>query len=97
MTPEEQEEFLEMKETIKTITETNRQLQNNIDEKIKREKELEEHNQKLFLRITKPVEEEQKDDEEETIIKEHLGDKVFDLLSNKDKENLKIIMNGDDE
>ena len=68
--------------------------------KTKREKELEEHNQKLFLRVTSKVDATDKtkeEDEDVEIMKKHIGEDVYKNLNKKDIENLKIIMNGEDE
>lgn len=69
-----------------------------LNNKTKREKELEEHNQKLFLKITTPQEtkEEKKDKEEQEYI-DFVGEDFYNSLSNKEKEKLKIILEGEDE
>lgn len=66
-----------------------------LNNKTKREKELEEHNQKLFLKITTPQEE--KEDKEEQEYIDFVGEDFYNSLSNKEKEKLKVILEGDDE
>lgn len=70
-----------------------------LNNKTKREKELEEHNQKLFLKITTPQEtkEEKKEDKEEKEYIEFVGEDFYNSLSNKEKEKLKVILEGEDE
>lgn len=93
-----QEQMLTMQEQITTLTNENSTLKTTVSDKEKREKELEEHNQKLFLRVTSKVEPQvQEESEDEKIIKEHIGEKTYNSLSKRDIENFKIIMNGEDE
>lgn len=67
-----------------------------VQKKTQREKELEEHNQKLFLRITSKTET-KKEDVEEKEIKEYVGDKIYNILGKKEKELLDTIIKGEDE
>ena len=99
MTLEEmQEQMLKMQEQLTTLTNENSTLKITVSDKEKREKELEEHNQKLFLRVTSKVEPtEPTEDEDEKLIKEQLGEDVYNCLNKRDIENFKIIMNGEDE
>ena len=69
-----------------------------LNNKTKREKELEEHNQKLFLKITSPQEtKEEKEDKEEQEYIDFVGEDFYNSLSNKEKEKLKVILEGEDE
>jgi hypothetical protein len=73
-------------------------VETELSDKTKRETELLEANQKLFLKVTTKVDETQKEDETiENEFKEYVGEKVYNLLNKKDKEKLNEIMNGDDE
>jgi uncharacterized membrane protein YcgQ (UPF0703/DUF1980 family) len=96
MTLEElQAKVLEMEETQKTIQSENETLKKQVEDKIKREKELEEHNQRLWLKITSKVEDKPTETEDKEV-KEYIGEKVYNELSDKDKEKLSIILKGDD-
>ena len=69
-----------------------------LNNKTKREKELEEHNQKLFLKITTQQEtKEEKEDKEEQEYIDFVGEDFYNSLSNKEKEKLKVILEGEDE
>lgn len=68
-----------------------------LNNKTKREKELEEHNQKLFLKITTPQETKEKEDKEEQDYIAFVGEDFYNSLSNKEKEKLKVILEGEDE
>ena len=98
MTLEElQEQILKLQENQETLNSANAQLQKDLEEKTKRVSELEEHNQKLFLRITTNTIQEEKKDNTEEELKEYLGEKVFEVLSKKDINKAKLIMEGEDE
>lgn len=98
MTSEEmQQAILDLQENQKTITTENETLKKQLEEKQKREKELEEHNQKLFLKITNKVDTTEEKKEDDELIKEHLGEKVYNSLSNKDLERITEILNGEDD
>ena len=74
------------------------QMEIDLQKKTKREKELEEHNQKLFLKITSPQEtKEEKEDKEEQEYIDFVGEDFYNSLSNKEKEKLKVILEGEDE
>ena len=89
-----QEQMLKMQEQLTTLTNENSTLKTTVSDKEKREKELEEHNQKLFLRVTSKVEPQvQEENEDENIMKEYVGEEVYNYLNKRDIENLKIIMN----
>lgn len=64
-------------------------LETELEEKKKREKQLEEHNQKLFLKITGKAEEEKKDEE---TIPDFMDKDTFALLDKNDKNLLKEII-----
>ena len=87
MTLEElQKDLLELKDKYEKLAEDNKSLNAIVEEKTKREKELEEHNQKLFLRITKEVNNTDKEEEKE--IPFCVDDKTYKLLSEKEKDEL---------
>lgn len=60
----------------------------------KRIKDLETANQKLFLKVTKKV---QDDDDQEDIIPSYITKEVYELLTDKEKKLLKEIEEGEDE
>lgn len=75
-------------------------LEQELEEKKLREKQLEEHNQRLFLKITSNVEDdeiEKQEENEENEIKEYIGENVYKILNKKDLNKLYEILNGDDE
>ena len=87
MTLEElQNELIELKEQLETFKTENDTLKNNLTEKEQREKELMEHNQKLFLRVTSKKEEEETEEKEE--IPFCLDEKTYNLLSDREKNEL---------
>jgi len=87
MTLEElQNELIELKEQLETFKTENETLKNNLTEKEQREKELMEHNQKLFLRVTSKKEEEETEEKEE--IPFCLDEKTYNLLSDREKNEL---------
>lgn len=86
MTLEEmQEQMLNLQEQFNTMKAENETLKNTLTEKEQREKELMEHNQKLFLRVTSKKEEEteEKDDIPFCIDKD-----TYNLLSDREKKEL---------
>lgn len=97
MTLEElQAEFLKQKEQLQQLTEDNKKNKLIIEEKTKREKELEEHNQKLFLRVTTPVATKEDIKEDNKDIIDFVGEKLYKELTDKDIDNIKIILEGED-
>ena len=99
MTLEEaQEIILQLKEQMETVQADNQQTKIALEEAQKRQQELQEHNQKLFLRVTSKVntdEEKETDDEKE--ISEYIGQDIFKELNNKEKKLLDEIIKGEDE
>jgi len=81
-----QNELIELKEQLETFKTENDTLKNNLTEKEQREKELMEHNQKLFLRVTSKKEEEETEEKEE--IPFCLDEKTYNLLSDREKNEL---------
>lgn len=89
MTQEEmQEKLLDLQEKFKIMEEENKQLKTQIEEKTNREKELQEYNQKLFLRLSSEVKKEKEEEEVPFMIDE----KLYKLLSDKEKETLKDLI-----
>ena len=66
-------------------------MENELEQKTTREKELMEHNQKLFLKITskKDKEEEKEEDEEIPFV---IDKEMYDKLSEYEKEELKELI-----
>jgi predicted nucleic acid-binding Zn-ribbon protein len=90
MTLEElQAQLLDLQEKTKTLVADNETLKSSIAERDKRVKDLEEHNQKLFLRITTPGQETKEDKEE---IPAFLNKDTFNLLDKHDKALLNTIL-----
>jgi len=86
MTLEElQEQIIKMQEELQTYKTENETLKNKLSEKEEREKELMEHNQKLFLRVTSKKEEETEEKEE---IPFCIDKEIYDLLSDREKKEL---------
>ena len=81
-----QEQIIKMQEQLETFKTENETLKNKLTEKEQREKELMEHNQKLFLRVTSKKEEEETEEEEE--IPFCLDEKTYNLLSDREKNEL---------
>lgn len=91
MTLEEmQKAILDLQEKEKITSEENKNLKTQLEEKGKREKELEEINQKMFLRLTSQVE--NKDDKKEEI-PSFISEDIYKLLDKNDKRLLKEIEN----
>ena len=81
-----QEQIIKMQEQLETFKTENETLKNKLTEKEEREKELMEHNQKLFLRVTSKKEEETEETEEDIPI--CLDEKTYKLLSDREKKEL---------
>lgn len=94
MTFEEmQEQLLQMQEQLDSLKNENENLQNTVNEKTKREQELMEHNQKLFLRVTSKKEEEKEEEE----IPLCVDKKTYDILSDRErKELIELIEEGEE-
>lgn len=94
MTLEElQEQMITMQEQMKTLQEDKTTLETKLQEQIKREQELKELNQKLFLRVTTETKEEQEVKEE---IPSCIDETIFQVLSNKEKQELKELISGEE-
>ena len=78
-----QNELIELKEQLETFKTENETLKNKLAEKEEREKELMEHNQKLFLRVTSKKEEETEEEE----IPFCIDKETYNLLSDREKKN----------
>lgn len=90
MTLEEmQEQMLNLQEQFDTIKAENETLKNSLAEKEQREKELMEHNQKLFLRVTSKKEEET---EEKDDIPFCIDKNTYDLLSDREIKELNDLL-----
>ena len=93
-----QEQLLTLQNELQTVKADKENLNTELKKKEEREKELLEHNQKLFLRVTSKQEEKEeetnKDNEE---LKEFVGEKLYSNLSQKDIDKLNIILEGEDE
>lgn len=89
MTLEEmQQALLDLQESQKLINAENEGLKTQLLEKVQREKELEEHNQKLFLKVTSTI-------EKETIEKEtpsFIDDATFKSLNKNELKLLKDVI-----
>lgn len=98
MTLEElQAEFLKQQEQLKQLTEDNNNYKNIIEEKTNREKELEEYNQQLFLKVANPIQREEKQNEKLDQIKDFIGATLYAQLSDKEIDVIKNILEGEDE
>lgn len=94
MTLEElQEQVIKMQEDMQTLKSENETLKSENEKAIQRQKELEEHNQKLFLRVTNKVEE---IEENEIDIPKFLDKDTYDLLDKFDIETLNNLLEGDE-
>ena len=80
-----QEELLQVKEQLKILTHENENYINQVNDKDNRIKELEEYNQKLFLRATSSIKEEKP---KENFKSKLLGD-YASLLDDEELELLK--------
>lgn len=82
-----QNRILELEEQLQDYENTKVEL----SKREERIKELEEHNQKLFLRATSTLSKDEGKQENNNDLKELLGDYV-NLLDNEEIENLKELM-----
>lgn len=80
-----QEEVLQLKEQLKVLTQDNENYVNQMNDKDNRIKELEEYNQKLFLRATSSIKEEKPQEDFKSKL---LGD-YANLLDDEELELLK--------
>ena len=80
-----QEKVLQLEEQLKTLTQDNENYLNQMNDKDNRIKELEEYNQKLFLRATSSIKEEKPKEEFKSKL---LGD-YANLLDDEELELLK--------
>ena len=80
-----QEKILQLEEQLKSLTQDNENYINQMNEKDNRIKELEEYNQKLFLRATSSIKEEKPKEEFKSKL---LGD-YANLLDDEELELLK--------
>ena len=80
-----QEKVLQLEEQLKSLTQDNENYLNQMNDKDNRIKELEEYNQKLFLRATSSVKEEKPKEEFKSKL---LGD-YASLLDDEELELLK--------
>lgn len=95
MTLEEmQEQMLNLQEQFDTIKAENETLKNSLTEKEQREKELMEHNQKLFLRVTSKKEDETEETEE---IPFCIDKDTYNLLSDREIKELNELIEEDNE
>lgn len=81
-----QEEVLTLKDDLKTLTEDNKVLKQQLEDKDNRVKELEQYNQKLFLRAS--ATQNKQIEEKEEFKSKLLGDYI-NLLNEDDIEILK--------
>ena len=96
MTLEEmQEQIIKMQEEMQTLKSENEMLKSENEKAITRQRELEEHNQKLFLRVTNKIDIEEKEEEEDGIPL-FLDKETYKLLDKFDKEFLNNIMEGEE-
>ena len=80
-----QEKVLQLEEQLKTLTQDNENYLNQMNDKDNRIKELEEYNQKLFLRATSSIKEEKPKEDFKSKL---LGD-YANLLDDDELELLK--------
>lgn len=81
-----QEQIIKLQEQLETFKTENEILKNKLIEKEEREKELMEHNQKLFFRVTSKKEEETEETKEDIPI--CIDEKTYNLLSDREKKEL---------
>lgn len=81
-----QEELLSLKENLSTLMEDNKVLKQQVEDKDNRVKELEQYNQKLFLRASATQKEPNQEKEE---FKSKLLGEYVSLLSDDEIETLK--------
>ena len=95
MTLEEmQEQIIKMQEDMQILKSENETLKSENENALKRQRELEEHNQKLFLRVTNKVD--IKEEEEEEEIPNFLDKETYKLLDKFDIETLNNLIEGDE-
>ena len=85
-----QEKVLQLEEQLKSLTQDNENYLNQMNDKDNRIKELEEYNQKLFLRATSSIKEEKPKEEFKSKL---LGD-YASLLDDEELELLKDLEEG---
>ena len=85
-----QEELLQVKEQLKVLTQENENYINQVNDKDNRIKELEEYNQKLFLRATSSIKEEKpKEDFKSKLLVDYanlLDDEELELLKELEED-----------
>lgn len=67
-------------------------METELEQKTKREKELMEHNQKLFLKITSQKEDKQVDEEEKEEVPFCFDDEMYKKLSELEKQELNDLL-----
>lgn len=70
-------------------------METELEQKTKREKELMEHNQKLFLKITSQKEDKQVDEEEKEEVPFCFDEKMYKELSEQEKQELNDLLEGE--
>lgn len=93
-----QEQFVKLQEEMQTIKSENLSLKDENEKSKQRQKDLEEHNQKLFLRVTNNIEtSENEEKEEEKEIVDFVGADLYKKLNKKEVNLLNDILKGEDE
>lgn len=92
-----QSNYLKLSEDLENYKKLNDTLKVDKEKAEQRQKELEEHNQKLFLKVTSKIEDKPKENEEEKEIKEFIGEDLYKSLNKKELQLLNEIMKGEDE
>ena len=67
-------------------------MENELEQKTTREKELTEHNQKLFLKITSQKEDKQEDEEKNEEVPFCFDEKMYKELSEQEKQELNDLL-----
>ena len=67
-------------------------METELEQKTKREKELMEHNQKLFLKITSQKEDKQVDEEEKEEVPFCFDEEMYKKLSEQEKQELNELL-----
>lgn len=67
-------------------------METELEQKTKREKELMEHNQKLFLKITSQKEDKQVDEEEKEVVPFCFDEEMYKELSEQEKQELNDLL-----
>ena len=70
-------------------------MEKELEQKTKREKELMEHNQKLFLKITSQKEDKQVDKEEKEEVPFCFDEEMYNELSEQEKQELNDLLEGE--